>query len=168
MKRALIGLTVAAVLLTALPLAAQTGTWTAVASTGVVDESAFGIYAFGTTDLGYLAGSMSTSNIVARYNVTNTLGGGVSDLPPWTTLELGSINPATTSSVTATLFQVDPCTGAQVQLCSVTSGVSSTGVCKTCQFTQVINFTSKLYYVQVTIARASTGLLPRALTLRIH
>jgi len=168
MKRALVVLAVAAVLLTALPLAAQTGTWTAVASTGVVDESAFGIYAFGTTDLGYLAGSMSTSNIVARYNVTNTLGGGVSDMPPWTILELGSIVPATTASVTATLFQVDPCTGAQVPLCTVTGAISTTGTCRTCQFSPVINFTSKLYYVQVTIGRASTGVLPRALTLRIH
>ncbi len=168
MKRALVGLAVVAVLLTALPLAAQTGTWTAVASTGVVDESAFGIFAFGTTDLGYLSGSTSLNSIVARYNVTNTYGGGVSDLPPWTTLELGSINPSTASSVTATLFQVDPCTGTQVQLCSVTSGVSTTGVCRTCQFTTGINFASKLYYVQVVIARSSAGLQPRALTLRIR
>ncbi|HEX3530095.1 MAG TPA: hypothetical protein VH988_23795 [Thermoanaerobaculia bacterium] len=168
MKRALVGLAVAAVLLTALPLAAQTGTWTAVASTGVVDESAVGIYAFGTTDLGYLAGSPSVAPIVARYNVTNTLGGGVSDMPPWTILELGSINPSVSSSVTATLFQVDPCTGAQVPLCTVTSGLSTTGVCKTCQFAPNINFASKLYYVQVTIARSSAGLQPRALTLRIH
>jgi hypothetical protein len=79
---------VAALFLAALPLAAQTGTWTAVGSTGVVDESAAAIYAFGITNLTYLANS--TTPIVARYNVTNTWG--ASDTPPWKTLKMGYLD----------------------------------------------------------------------------
>jgi hypothetical protein len=45
----------------------------------VVDESAFGIYAFGTTDLGYDPASTSTAPIVARYNVATDFGDPVWD-----------------------------------------------------------------------------------------
>jgi hypothetical protein len=165
MKRTLVALAAAALLSTALPLAAATGTWTAVASTGVLDESAAGIYADGTTNLGYgPAGSIAP--IVARYNVTNTWS--VSDTPPWTILELGYFDSSPSSAVRADLFQVDPCTGSQTLLCSVTSVDNAASTCNSCQFAPTVNFAAKLYYVQVTISRSTTAVNPQALTLRIR
>jgi hypothetical protein len=167
MKRTLVALAAAVALSTALPLAAApSGTWTAVASTGVVDESATGIYAFGSTNLGYSsAGSLAT--IVARYNVTNTFS--VSDTPPWTLLELGYFDNSPLSSVNASLFQVDPCTGTQTLICSVTGADSASSTCNFCQFAPTtFNFAAKLYYVQVKLSRTSTAVSPQAFTLRIH
>jgi hypothetical protein len=167
MKRALVSLAVAALFLAALPLAAQTGTWTAVGSTGVVDESATAIYAFGTTNLTYLSTTGSVAPIVARYNVTNTWG--VSDTPPWTTLEMGYFDGSPATAVRADLFQVDPCTGLQTLLCSVTSFDASAPTCARCSFTAPINFNTNLYYVQVTLSRtAATAPLPSLFTLRVR
>lgn len=164
-KRTLVALAIVAVVLTALPLAAATGTWTAVASTGVLDESAAGIYAAGSSNLGYgPAGSVAP--IVARYNVTNTWS--TSDTPPWTLLELGYFDSSPSSAVRADLFQVDPCTGSQVVICSVVSVDNVSSTCQSCQFAPTINFASKLYYVQVTISRTTPAVNPQALTLRIR
>jgi hypothetical protein len=164
MKRALLSFVAAALFLAALPLAAQTGTWTAVGSTGVVDESAAGIYAFGSTNLTYLGAS--TAPIVARYNVTNTWG--MSDTPPWTTLEMGYFDNNAFSSVRADLFQVDTCTGRQTLICTVTSIDAASPTCNKCSFTPAINFGISLYYVQVTLTHtASTVQVPQLFTLRI-
>jgi hypothetical protein len=168
MKKVLVSLAVAVVVLAGLPLMAQTGTWTAVASTGVVDESAVGIYAFGTTNLGYNA-SGSVAPIVARYNVTNTFGGGVSDVTPWTALELGFFDNNVGSGVTATLFRVNPCTGAQAIVCTVSSFDSAVSTCNSCGFAAgAVNFANSLYYVEVKIGRNAAALNPQALTLRIR
>jgi hypothetical protein len=168
MKRVLVSLAVAVAVFAGLPLMAQTGTWTAVASTGVVDESAVGIYAFGTTNLGY-NGAGSVNPIVARYNVTNTWGGAASDVPPWTILELGYFDNNAGSSVTATLFRVNPCTGVQAVLCSVTSVDNAVSTCNSCVFAAgSVNFATNLYYVEVKIGRNAVALNPQAFTLRIR
>jgi hypothetical protein len=167
MRRMLVTLAVAALFLAALPLAAQSGTWTAVGSTGVIDESSTGVYAFGTTNLTY-NGSTLLTPIVARYNVTNTFGGGVSDAPGWSTLEMGYFDASTAVSVRADLFQVDPCTGKQTIICSVLSVDATAATCRTCQFHPIINFGANLYYVQVTLTRqAATAPAPQLFTLRI-
>lgn len=152
--------------LAALPISAQTGTWTAVGSTGVIDESSTAAYQFVTTNLTYNAGGAVTP-IVARYNVTNTWG--VSDTPPWNTLEMGYLDTTPQVSVTAVLYQVDPCTGNQVVLCTVVSSDAGGPTCKICQFTPPINFATRLYYVQVTLARTAVGVTPPNLyTLRVY
>jgi len=164
MKRVWVSLAVTALFLAALPLAAQTGTWTAVGSTGVVDESAAGLYAFNTTNLTFLGAA--TGTILARYNVTNTWG--VSDTPPWKTLEMGYFDASTATSVRADFYQVDPCTGAQTLLCTVNSVDFTTNTCVKCSFNPVVNFGTKLYYVQVLLSRsASTAPNPSLYTLRI-
>lgn len=140
--------------------------WTAVASTGTIDESALGIFSFGTTNLGYLGTSPSMAPIVARYNVTNLAGGGMN--PPWNTLELGYLDTNTGGQVTATLFRVNPCTGSRVALCTVTSVDNPTGpTCRSCSFTAGVNFQAFLYYVEVTITRLTPSASPQANTLRI-
>jgi hypothetical protein len=167
MKRTLVTFAVAFLFLAALPLAAQTGTWTAVGSTGVMDESAAGIFQFGTTNLTY-NGAGSLNPIIARYNVTNTFGGAASDTPPWQFLEMGYLDTNPQVAVQATLFRVDPCTGAQIPLCTVVSSDAATSVCKRCQFTAGVNFATNLYYVQVVLTRQTAGVTPPQLfTLRI-
>jgi hypothetical protein len=155
-------------LLAVLPAAAApTGSWTAVGSTGVVDESAVGIYSFGSTNLTYLSTSASLSPIVARYNVTNTWE--LSDTPPWTTLEMGYFDSSPMTAVKADFIQVNTCTGAQVVLCSVTSTDSSASTCSRCAFTATANFGTFLYYVQVTLSRTSAAVAaPQLLTLKLQ
>ncbi|HEX8472395.1 MAG TPA: hypothetical protein VF666_00020 [Pyrinomonadaceae bacterium] len=142
--------------------------WTAVGSTGVVDEAAENIYAFGTTNLTYLGGS--TAPIVARYNVTNTFDNGANpNIPGWTILEAGSTSPAGTT-VTARLFRVTPCTGVQGLICTATNAGGGGPGCKFCQFPpNTIDFSQGLYYVEVTLTRTSTTTAPPSLwTLRIY
>lgn len=162
----LYALATAFLFLAALPLPAQTGTWTAVGSTGVIDESSTAAYQFGTTNLTYNGGGALTS-IVARYNVTNTWGG--SDIPPWTTLEMTYLDTTPQVAVRADLYQVDPCTGAQTLFCSVVSTDAGGPTCKTCQFLGPVNFANKLYYVQVTLSRTAVTVTPPNLyALRIY
>jgi hypothetical protein len=164
MKSPLVPL-VLALLLLPLSLSAQTGTWTAVASTGAIDEASLAAYSTNGTFLQHLGASVT--NVVARYNVTNTFGGGLTDVPPWNTLELGYFDNAVGSSVTAVLFRVDPCTGARVTLCSIVSTDATTATCQKCNFTQQVNFAAFLYYVEVTVQRNAGNLTPSARTLRI-
>jgi len=152
-------------LLASLPAAAVIGSWTAVGSTGVVDESALSFYSFGSTNLGYSPASASVAPIIARFNVTNTLQ--TSDTPPWNTLELGSFDNSPLSSVRADLIQVTPCTGVQTVLCSVTSNDNAASTCKPCTFTAPINFATNVYYIQVTISRSVATVSPQLLTLKL-
>jgi hypothetical protein len=155
-----------------LPLLSQVvphPVWTAVASTGTVDEANYTPvnFAFNTTSLGFLGGSIGPS-VVARYNVTNIAG---FTNPPWTTLELGALDtsPVAGNQVVARLFEVKPCTGTQTLLCQTTSITPPVGgpTCTRCNFTTPIDFTQFLYYVEVTISRTSPGIIEQALTLRI-
>lgn len=154
-----------ALFLVPLSLSAQTGTWTAVASSGDIDEASLAAFATNGPILQHLGASVVP--IVARYNVTNTLGGGVSDLPPWNTLELGYFDNAAGSTVTAILFQVDPCTGNQIVLCGITGADSAAPTCTRCTFAQQINFANFLYYVEVRVLRNANNIFPSARTLRI-
>lgn len=160
--RSLIRLAVASLFLIALPLAAQVGKWTAVASTGVIDESSVGHYAMNGPALAHAG--LSTTDIVARYNVTNTFGGAISDVAPWGTLQLGYADNSPMGSVTATLYRVNPCTGVLFQVCAVTSIDGQN--CVTCA-TGALDFNNFLYFVEVRVQRAATTVFPTARTLRI-
>jgi hypothetical protein len=167
--------------------------WTAVASTGTVDESAFvggaPIFAFGpplfpaalyppnVTGVGYNPASASLAPIILRYNVTNTYETGPlgPNQPAWQFLELGSTAPQG-STVTATLFRVRSCTGERAPICSVTNSnqplpppPAPPGICRRCQFPAgSINFANELYYVEVMLTRTgATAPSPAAHTLRI-
>jgi hypothetical protein len=156
--------------LTLAPAAHAAKDWTAVASTGTIDNTSLNFFAFSGPTLTYLTGSSSVAPIIARYNVTNTYDNNANpDKPGWTTLELGYDNPGPAGSVSATLFQVDPCTGAQTTLCVVNSLAATTNSCSPpCTFSStVIDFSLHLYYIQVRLTRASTNLFPVAKTLRL-
>lgn len=159
-----------AILLLALaPAAFAGGHWTSVASTGAIDGSSLSYFSFAGPNLTYLAGSTSLTPLIARYNVTNTFDNNSNpDMPGWTTLELtyGAAGlPA--AAVTATLFQVDPCTGNQVLICTVSS-LAGASTCGDCTFSSTtFNFASHVYYVEVTEIRHASNLFPTAKTLRI-
>jgi hypothetical protein len=160
----------------AKPQAPQGVPWTAVGSTGVVDESALGIFAFGTTDVGYSSASASTASLFVRYNVTNTFDNNVNpNMPGWQTLELGSLAPPG-SEVRATFYRVKPCDGSRVRLCTVSNAGGGGPFCKTCEFSTTfgpVDFSQFLYYVEVQMLRTATaagGPLadPKAYTLRVY
>ena len=161
----------AALLLTALTATAQTGTWTAVGSTGAIDPTQVALAGvIGGTRLGFNpAGGSNSGTIVTRFNVTNTYGGGSDDTPSWTTLQLGALNTPFPDVVSATLYRVSPCSGARVAICTATnSGAGSAGSCVTCTFSSTtFNFASFLYYVEVQITRAVGTGNPQLSTLRI-
>jgi hypothetical protein len=153
--------------------------WTAVASTGVVDELYLNDYAFGTlrpTDFGFRANS-SGLRLIARYNVTNTFDNNANpNAPNWHTLELGAVAPAA-SSVTAAIYQVERCSGLILAppnappgspLCQVMMTNIPAATCRTCNFAGPVDFTQYLYFVQVFISRPNANLQPRAFTLRVY
>ena len=141
--------------------------WTAVGSTGVVDESSLNTFAFGTTEIGFKAGATSTK-IVARYNVTNTFDNNANpNKPGWTTMEMGSNAPINTI-VRAQLFEVKACTRDPVLLCT-DDNRSSDHPCAKCTINGTVDFTNNLYYVEVTLDRISTNNSPPSMyTLRIY
>lgn len=160
MKRIGFGIALLLALVTVPAFAQVNPVWTAVASTGVIDEAALGIFAFGTTNLGYKNNSLLP--IVARYNVVN-IAGAVN--PAWTMLELGSLDTSANTQVSASLWEVNPCTGTRVLKCTVVSVNDDVATCATCQFAG-IDFVNFLYYVEVTLSR-NMNVPVQATTLRI-
>lgn len=140
--------------------------WTAVGSTGVVDEASVNTFAFGTTDIGFKANATGTV-VVARYNVTNTFDNNANpNKPGWTTLEMGSNAPINTI-VEAKLFEVKACGQDPVLLC-LARNRSSDNPCAKCTINGTVDFTSKLYFVEVTLNRTSINIqAPRMFTLRL-
>jgi len=158
----------ALLVLAALPAAAQTGTWTMVASAGSMDSNSLGIGAFNGFDFQYNSPGTSTSPIVAYYNVTNTYGGGLTDTPPWNTLQLSYINTSSMASVSATLIEVDPCTGMARVVCTAQPSGSSIGTsCVTCDIKTPLNFQAHVYFVTIRMTRLAPTAFPVARVLRI-
>lgn len=148
------------------PLAAQTGIWTAVGSTGAIDDASLGIYSVGTNNLFHAAGA--TGTIVSRFNVTNTFGGGLTDAPPWTTLELTYFDNNAAGSVTATLFRANRCSSSITTLCSVTSVDATSPTCLRCTFPAgAVNFGAADYVVEVRVSRSATTTTPQLFGLQI-
>ena len=166
MSRILVRLAILALFLTALPVAAQTGSWSAVGSSGDIDEAFLGTFAVNGPNLGIAPGVVGTT--FARYNVTNTFGGGLTDVPPWSTLQMTYFDNAATSNVTAVLFRVNACTGAATVLCSVSSVDNAANTCQTCVIPSgSINFGTSLYFIEVRISRTVVAVNPQLIGLRI-
>lgn len=148
------------------PFQAVTSPWTAVGSTGVIDEASANFHAFGSADIGFRAGSPGTI-IVARYNVTNTFDNNPDpNFPGWTTLEMGSNTPINTM-IEARLFRIRTCDTTPELLC-IARNRSNDFPCARCTIPTPIDFTSNLYYVEVVLDRtAATASFPRMYTLRI-
>ena len=143
----------------------QMSGWTSPCSAGAtIDETSTGLYQVNNASLFFRAGR--TGTVIARYDVVNTAVPSVA-VTPWSTLELGFFD-TTGGNVTATLFQVEPCTGRITTICKATSFAASTAQCVKCTFAPgMVNYLNFLYYVQVTVTRTSTNINPQANTLRV-
>lgn len=148
------------------PFQAVRSPWTAVGSTGVIDEASANFHAFGSADIGFRAGSPGTL-ITARYNVTNTFDNNADpNFPGWTTLEMGSNAPINTI-IEARLFRIKTCDFTPELLC-IARNRSNDFPCARCSIPTPIDFTSNLYYVEVVLDRTSaTASFPRMFTLRL-
>jgi len=100
--------------------------------------------------------------------VTNTFDNNpIPTLPGWSKLELGSTTPGN-SIVMARLWQVDPCTGQQIQLCQAINNTDNAiPHCVTCTFAVPIDFALFVYYVEVDIQRPNGMSNPSVFSLRI-
>jgi hypothetical protein len=143
--------------------------WTAVASSGAVDEDSLGDYAFNLASFSYNPGSGSQNPITAYYNVVNTYRadpGANPNQPPWHTLELGATAPGS-GRVVATIFVVENCTGNVKDLCTVAVEKADKPECRHCFFQEQVDFGQFLYFVRVEISRQDPRSQPSAHTLRI-
>ena len=162
--RSLISLTL---LLTALPLAAQSLDWSMVASTGVSDNANG---AFVTTGPAVSIASNAIYTLEFRYPVTNTYGSATSKQPGWTTFSMTyADNSSTAGSVVADLMEVDSCSTTERQLCSITSadGDGSTA-CDTCSLSSGLDFSNHSYYVHVTITKTDLPANPKLYELALY
>lgn len=166
MKRAILRCAVLALFLAAVPVAAQTQAWTSVGSTGTIDRASLGLYATSIASLGFQPGP--TGTVVARYNVTNAFGGGFTDTPPWNIFEMTYFDNSPSSVVTATLVEVDRCTGAVTVVCGINSSDAAANTCVRCTFpTGTINFATSNYVVEVKVNRTLNTVNPQLIALRI-
>jgi len=146
-------------------LTSQAQTWTAVGSTGAIDPVSFPHVSLAGPALTFTSSSSATTLIV-RYNVTNTFDNNVSpNKPGWTRMEIGYFDPGTTGSISGRLFEVDPCTGDERTVCAITSINNTT--CASCVIDPTrIDFSTHLYYIQVTVDRTTTTVFPSIKTVR--
>lgn len=142
--------------------------WTAVGSTGAVDEASLSTYAFNGAEFGFKSPGAG-SVIVARYNVTNTFDNNANpNMPNWTNLEMGSTSPIN-CLVSATLYRVKVCSRDPVAICTIVNR-SGDHPCGLCQFpSSTFDFGGYLYYVEVKLDRTSApAAAPTVYTLRVY
>ncbi|HEX8153405.1 MAG TPA: hypothetical protein VF698_09785 [Thermoanaerobaculia bacterium] len=149
----------AALLLAALPLSAQTFDWSMPGSTGIQTQGgSFLATAAGPT---LKFNSFSSGTLVSRYLVTNTFGSGGaggSKTPGWTTLHAAFTDNSPSASVTAKLYEVDACTFTVTEICSISSSDAAGAQCASCVFnSSTFDFANNTYYVEVTLSRSATS-----------
>lgn len=149
--------------LIAMPALAASPPWTAAGTTAVIDESSVPLYALTPPYIGF-SPAAGIGVITSYFNVTDT---SASAIPGWSYLEISYFDNSPQSQVSATLFQLNKCTGAVTALCTVTSPDAAQTTCWRCNFTQPIDFNLNDYYVTVNIYRSNTALNPRLYGVRI-
>lgn len=164
MIRSRILLAVLAVLIAAAPALAASPPWTAAGTTVVIDETSVPMSALTPPYFGFSAAA-GNGVITGYLNVTDITGTG---LPPWDVLELSSFDNSPQSQVSATLFQLDKCTGAVTALCQAVSTDSTITKCSRCGFNTPMDFNLYDYYITVNIYRSSTALVPKFYGVRLY
>ena len=150
--KAITSLSVLALLLLAIPAAAQNYDWSNVGSTGTV-PAGIGHNFNGPS---FTFAPSRTGTLTARYNITNTVGGAIDKTPAWTTFTAAYTDNSSSGNVSLRLMQVDKCSNAETMICNITS--SDNGSCDNCQFTtNTIDFANNFYYILANINRTSTS-----------
>ena len=169
MMKIVVRLVFVSLLLSAMPLAAQSLDWSMAGSAGVLDDgTALGAFVLTGPYLGIRTDSVATAE--ARYPVTNTYGSVTTKTPAWSTFSMTySDDSATAASVTAELMEVDKCSATERQVCSITSADGNGDpTCDVCQFVGGLDFANHAYYVHVTVAKTDIGVNPRLYALAIY
>jgi hypothetical protein len=133
---------------------ARAQVWTAVASTGAIDEQSTGIYAVNQATLFFRFGG--TGDIWSYYNVTNPRDSGN---PAWTTLEFtGQLGGANLNTfATATLFRVPRGSASALGVCTAIAPNTGALSTSTCTFSSsLIDFNNNSYFVQIVLGRDGT------------
>ena len=150
--KATVSLSVLALLLLALPVAAQTYDWSNVGSVGITQHGS----GFTFAGPSFTFSASRTGTLIARYNVTNTYGAGVSKTPPWTTFTASYTDNSSSGVVNLRLMQVDKCSNAESEICAISSSDGTS--CNTCTFgSSTFDFANNFYYIDARITRTSTS-----------
>jgi hypothetical protein len=150
--KAITALAVFALLLAAIPAAAQNYDWSNVGSVGIIPAGSGHIFTGPT----FTFSPFRTGTLTARYNVTNTVGGGIDKTPAWTTFSAAWTDNSANGTVSLRLFQVDKCSNQETLICSLSSSDGST--CDSCTFgSSTFDFANNFSYIQANITRSSTS-----------
>ena len=150
--KAITTLSALALLLLAIPAAAQTYDWSNVGSVGTLVAGNGSV----TTGPSWTFAPSRTGTLIARYNVTNTVGGAIDKTPAWTTVSVAYTDNSSLGAVTLRLMQVDKCSNQESQICEITSGDNTS--CNTCTFgSSTFDFANNFYYIDARITRSSTA-----------
>lgn len=150
--KATVSLGIFALLFLAIPAAAQNYDWSNVGSVGVTQAGS----GHNFTGPSFTFAPTRTGTLTARYNVTNTAGGGITKTPAWTTFRAAFTDNSALGVVNLRLFQVDKCSNAETLICSISS--SDGNSCDVCTFgSSTFDFANNFYYVEAKITRSSTS-----------
>ena len=141
--------------------------WTAVASTGAIEDASLGNYFAGGASLAFRSGA--TGTVGAGYNVTNPLDTSAS--PSWTTLELTGRNAGGSAATfaNATLYRVPKGGTTASGVCTVVAPATGATSTTTCTFSSaLIDFANYNYFVRVILGRDSTASIQAAYGLRVY
>jgi hypothetical protein len=150
--KAMTSLSVLALLLLALPAAAQTYDWSNVGSVGTTQAGSGHLFTGPT----FTFSASRTGTLIARYNVTNTVGGGIDKTPAWTTITAAFTDNSSLGSVSLRLFEVDKCSKQESEICAISSADDDN--CDSCTFgSSTFDFANNVYYVEARITRSATS-----------
>lgn len=165
MLRKMIGALGFAALL-ALSSQASAQMWTAVASTGAIEDGSQNTYYASSSSLAFRAGA--TGTVAANYNVTNPKD--TSGSPSWTTMEFTARNPvgSPSTSAQAILYRAPRGTNSAASSVCIASAPVATVSTTTCTFSSsMIDFNNYRYFVRVVLGRDSTANVVAAYEIRI-
>lgn len=153
--KAIITLSALALLLLTVPAAAQLYDWSNVGSVGIILAGNGSV----TTGPSWTFAAGRTGTLIARYNVTNTVGGAIDKTPAWTTVRVAYTDNSALGAVTLRLMQVDKCSNEETSICEITSGENpNCASCSSCTFgSNTFDFANNIYYIDARITRSSAS-----------
>jgi hypothetical protein len=140
--------------------------WTAVASTGAIEDASQSTYYAAASSLAFRAGA--TGTVGALYNVTNPMDSGN---PSWTTMEFTAKNPGGSAAIyaQAILYRVPRGTSSSASsICIASAPVSASTTTTSCTLSSAPDFSNYRYFVRVVLGRDTTAAVVAAYEIRIY
>ncbi|HEX3131405.1 MAG TPA: hypothetical protein VH394_28970 [Thermoanaerobaculia bacterium] len=138
----------------AIASSASAQVWTAVASSGAIEDNSAATY--GTSNGALFFRSGATGNVNAIYNVTDPKDSGS---PSWTTLEfVAKTGGGLGVFATASLYRQPRFSGTAIAICSALAPATGALSTSTCTFSSsTFDFANNYYFVRVSLGRTSTA-----------